>query len=69
MFSDCEKLLYLPDISKWNNNQLRFKQNMFLNLKSLKNFPNLSKLNLKKADKEVNLFGETEIINNINYLK
>ena len=45
MFYDCESLIYLPDISKWNTINVTDMSWMFYNCKSLSDLPDLSKWN------------------------
>ena len=45
MFTLCEKLLSLPDISKWNTNNVTNMNNMFCNCVKLSSLPDISKLN------------------------
>ena len=39
MFYECESLLSLPDISKWNNSNVTHMRDMFYNCKSLLSLP------------------------------
>ena len=43
MFYECESLLSLPDISKWNNSNVTHIKDMFYNCKSLLSLPIISK--------------------------
>ena len=45
MFSGCESLISLPDISKWNTGNVKSMENMFSGCKSLISLPDLSKWN------------------------
>ena len=45
MFWNCSSLKYLPDISKWNIDNVTDMSNMFLNCSSLKYLPDISKWN------------------------
>ena len=45
MFFQCESLIELPDISKWNINKVSNMKSMFYNCYSLSSFPNISKWN------------------------
>ena len=51
MFSYCSSLESLPDISKWNLNNIENISNMFSGCESLKSFPDISKI---KINKEIN---------------
>ena len=43
IFSLCESLISVPDISKWNTSCITNMSSMFKGCKSLKNLPDLSK--------------------------
>ena len=45
MFHDCESLVSLPDISKWNTSNVTNMKEMFSCCKSLKSLPDISKWN------------------------
>ena len=42
-FYECESLISLPDISKWNTSNAEFSNNMFGNCVSLISLPDISK--------------------------
>ena len=41
MFYNCESLLFLPDISKWNTNNVKDMSSMFSYCKSLLSLPDI----------------------------
>ena len=43
MFFQCESLISLPDISKWNISNVKTMGSMFVKCKSLKSLPDISK--------------------------
>ena len=45
MFNNCSSLLSLPDISKWNTNNVTDMSFMFVNCSSLSSLPDISKWN------------------------
>ena len=47
MFYECESLISLPDISKWNTSNVNKMEGIFRRCKSLISLPNLSKLDLR----------------------
>ena len=49
MFSGCQLLLSLPDISKWNTSNVNNFSCMFYKCQSLSIMPDISKWNLNKA--------------------
>ena len=49
MFDNCSLLLSLPDISKWNTNNVKNMSWMFSNCKSLSSLPDISKWNTNKV--------------------
>ena len=51
MFSFCSSLSSLPDISKWNTNNITDKSSMFYNCLSLLTLPDLSELKKLKGHK------------------
>ena len=46
MFSHCQSLKYLPDISSWNVSKVENMMEMFYQCKSLKTLPDFSKWNI-----------------------
>ena len=50
IFNGCESLKTLPDISKWNTNDVYNMPGIFYNCKSLLEIPNISKWNIKKVN-------------------
>ena len=49
MFSGCSKLSSLPDISKWNTNNVIDMRGIFENCKNLFSLPDISKWNIINA--------------------
>ena len=49
MFKGCSSLKSLPDISKWNTNQVENMNSMFYGCSSLKSLPDISKWNTNKV--------------------
>ena len=49
MFSKCQKLESLPDISKWDTSNVEDMSWMFFECRLLKTFPDISIWNIKKA--------------------
>ena len=47
MFYECKSLTYLPDISKWNTNNVTNMENIFYECWRLENKPKISKQNEK----------------------
>ena len=45
MFYECSSLKSLPDISKWNTNNVTDMSNMFCGCNSLQSLPDISKWN------------------------
>ena len=56
MFSDCNSLKSLPDISKWNTTNVIDMRIMFSGCRSLKSFPDISKWNFNKNVKKDLMF-------------
>ena len=56
MFSYCSSLESLPDISKWNINNLENISHMFSGCESLKSFPDISKIKINKEIKKEEVF-------------
>ena len=50
MFNNCEKLSSLPDISKWNINNVNDMRGMFYNCISLSSLPDISKWNTNNVN-------------------
>ena len=49
MFSNCELLSSLPDISKWNTQNVTNMSSMFSNCKILSSLPDISKWNTQNV--------------------
>ena len=56
MFNHCWSLATLPDISKWNINNIKKINNMFSGCKSLKSFPDISKIKINEEINKENIF-------------
>ena len=56
MFNNCWSLETLPDISKWNLNNIEDISNMFSGCESLKSFPDISKIKINKEIKKEKVF-------------
>ena len=69
MFNNCESLSSLPDISKWNINNVTNMSYMFNNCESLSSLPDISKWNTKD-DANINfIFGNCiSLLNLIDFL-
>ena len=50
MFSNCKSLSSLPDISKWNTNNVNNMSEMFSGCSSLSSFPDISKWNISNVN-------------------
>ena len=49
MFSGCSSLKSLPDISKWETNNIKYMDDLFINCLSLEFLPDISKWNTKNV--------------------
>ena len=58
MFSYCLSLPSLPDISKWNTQEVTDMNNMFSNCKSLTSLPDISKWNTQNVTNMNSMFSE-----------
>ena len=58
MFYNCSSLISLPDISKWNTNNIIYMENMFYNCSSLISLPDLSKWNINNPIDEKHLIND-----------
>ena len=56
IFYECSSLISLPDLSKWNTENVTNMSNLFNGCKSLKSIPDLSKWNTKNVTNMSNLF-------------
>ena len=50
MFNNCSSLLSLPDISKWNTDNVTSMTSMFNNCLSLSSLPDISKWNIDNVE-------------------
>ena len=58
MFNRCRSLLSLPDISKWNTNNVTNMSWMFYECKSLSSLPDISKWNINNVTNMNHMFDE-----------
>ena len=56
MFSGCNLLLSLPDISEWNTKKVISMKSMFSQCSSLTSFPDLSEWKIKKEINTKSMF-------------
>ena len=56
MFSYCESLISLPDISKWNTTNVTNMNHMFYFCNSLKSLPDISKWNTTNVIYELDVY-------------
>ena len=56
IFEICSLLSYLPDISKWNTNNVTNMENMFAEYSSLSSLPDISKWNTNNVTNMNNMF-------------
>ena len=56
MFSKCISLSSLPDISKWNTNNVKYINCMFYNCTSLSSLPDISKWNINNVNNMNSMF-------------
>jgi len=49
MFYNCSSLLFLPDISKWNTNNVKYMDEMFDGCSSLMFLPDISKWDISSV--------------------
>ena len=62
MFSDCSSLLSLPDISKWNTNNVKDMSFIFKYCSTLKSLPDISKWNTNNVNNMSNMFYNCEFL-------
>ena len=60
MFCNCELLTSLPDLSKWNTDNVVDMSSMFYNCKSLSSLPDISEWNTKNVRDMNNIFSNCE---------
>jgi len=53
LFSGCSSLSYLPDISKWNLNNVRNMNDLFSGCSSLSFLPDISKWNINNVKSDL----------------
>ena len=56
IFDDCSSLSSLPDISKWNTNNVTDMSWMFRNCSSLQSLPDISKWDINKNLERESMF-------------
>ena len=66
MFSDCNKLSSLPDISKWDISNVTNMSSMFYNCNKLSSLPDISKWDTSKVNNMSYMF--LDVINYLHYL-
>ena len=59
IFYNCSSLSSLPDISKWNTNNVKDMQCMFYNCSSLSSLPDISKWNTNNVEDMSKMFNDT----------
>ena len=65
MFSYCDSLKSLPDISKWDTKNVKDMSYMFSMCKSLESIPDISKWDIKNVDKKNDMFFGCTSLKNI----
>ena len=65
MFADCDMLISLSDISKWNVEKVTDMSYMFYNCESLKSLPDISKWNVDKVTNMSHMFSNCESLQNL----
>ena len=56
LFCDCSSLISLPDISKWDTNNVTDMSFIFSGCEKLNELPDISKWNINKVDKMEDMF-------------
>ena len=56
MFFSCSKLVYLPDLAKWNTSSVKNMTGMFGNCTLLNSLPDINKWKLNKNIQIINMF-------------
>ena len=65
MFEECKSLESLPDISKWNTENVTHMGRMFEECKSLESLPDISKWNTKKVTSMSHMFYKCSLLTSI----
>ena len=65
MFADCDMLISLSDISKWNVEKVTDMSYMFYNCESLESLPDISKWNVDKVTNMSHMFSNCESLQNL----
>ena len=65
MFADCDMLISLSDISKWNVEKVTDMSYMFYNCESLESLPDISKWNVDKVTNLSHMFSNCESLKNL----
>ena len=65
LFSGCSSLITLPDISKWNTNNVKDIGYLFYKCSSLKSLPNISTWNTSNISFMNNVFCDCSLLNNL----
>ena len=58
MFGGCSSLISLPDLSKWNTQNVKSIESMFNGCSSLISLPDLSKWNTNNVERKDKIFNE-----------
>ena len=67
MFSGCNSLISLPDISNWNLSRVNSMSHMFSGCNSLISLPDLSKWNISNVEDMSNMFYGCNSIKSLPY--
>ena len=62
LFKDCSSLISLPNISKWNVENVKDMDQMFSGCSSLLIIPNITKWKLNKSIRVDNLFNDITLL-------
>ena len=61
LFSECNSLSELPDISRWNTINVKTMNNIFSGCKSLKSLPDISNWNTENVTDISNMFSGSSL--------
>ena len=65
LFFGCHSLISLPNISRWDTDNVFDFTDIFCDCKNLKFLPDLSRWNLERSENLFNIFGNCNSLNNI----
>ena len=65
MFNSCELLTSLPDISKWNTQNVTDMKHMFICCESLISLPNISKWNTQNVNDMSQMFADCKSLTSL----